>query len=182
MEKFLTEVIVINVIEAWWDSSKSKKDDEDKEHPSSSNKRPKASKKKTRNGLSERAEEFCKELIISKEECQKCVCERLCLKCGQKGHYIGDCKGNSSSDSEKRQPEFNLLEQDSANSDNQVLTVLHSDKETQVTRMYGKKVVDSANNGTETTEEPTKLLSVSMPLAMFKQTITQCGLSVSKFV
>ena len=45
----------------------------------------------------ERAEEFRKELNISKEEYQRRVCERLCLKCGRKGHYVGDCKGNSSS-------------------------------------------------------------------------------------
>ena len=62
------------------------------------------------------------------------------------------------------------------------LTVLRSGKETQVTKTYGKKVVDGANNSIEATEEPTKLLTVSMPLAMFKRAITQCGLSVSKFV
>ena len=73
-----------------------------------------------------------------------------------------------------------MLELSSADSDNQVLTVLHSGKETQVTWTYGKKVVDGANNSTEATEEPTKLLNVLMPLAMFKRAITQCGLSVSK--
>ena len=88
---------VINDEEAWWDSSKRKEDNEDKKLPSSSNKRAKATKKKTKNGLSEHAEEFCKELNISKEEYQRRVCERLCLKCGQKGHYVGDCKGNSCS-------------------------------------------------------------------------------------
>ena len=96
-EQFLTEVTVIDDEEARWDSSKRKEDDEDKKRPSSSNKRAKASKKKPRNGLSERAEEFRKELNISKEEYQRRVCERLCLKCGWKGHYVGDCKGNSSS-------------------------------------------------------------------------------------
>ena len=77
---------------------------------------------------------------------------------------------------------MSLLELSSANSDNQVLTVLSLGKETRVTQMYGKKVVDSANNGTEAAEEPTKLLTVSMPLAMFKRAITQHGLSVSKFI
>ena len=96
-EQFLTEVTVIDDEEARWDSSKRKEDDEDKKRPSSSNKRAKASKKKTRNGLSERAEEFRKELNISKEEYQRRVCERLCLECGRKGHYVGVCKGNSSS-------------------------------------------------------------------------------------
>ena len=48
--------------------------------------------------------------------------------------------------------------------------------------MYGNMVLDSANNGTEATEEPTKLLSVSMPLDMFKRAITQCVLSVLRFV
>ena len=75
-----------------------------------------------------------------------------------------------------------MLELSSANSDNQVLTVLRSGKETQVTWTYDKKVVDGANNSTEATEEPTELLTISMPLAMFKQAITQLGLSVSKFV
>ena len=59
---------------------------------------------------------------------------------------------------------------------------MRSGKETQVTWTYGKKVVDGANNSTEATEEPTKLLTVSMPLAMFKWAITQRGLSVLKFV
>ena len=62
------------------------------------------------------------------------------------------------------------------------MTVLHSGKETRVTRTYGKKAVDSANNSADTAEEPTKLLTVSMLLAMFKQAITQHNLSVSKFV
>ncbi len=75
-----------------------------------------------------------------------------------------------------------MLELDSAGSDNQVLTVLRSGKETRVTWTCGKKTVNSANNGAETAEEPTKLLTVSMPLAMFKQAINQRGLSVSKFV
>ncbi len=51
-EQFLTEVTVINDEEARWDSSKWKEDDEDKKRLYSSNKRAKASKKKTRNGLS----------------------------------------------------------------------------------------------------------------------------------
>ena len=75
-----------------------------------------------------------------------------------------------------------MLELSSADSDNQVLIILRSGKETQVTRMYGKKVVDGANNSTEATEEPTKLLTISMPLAVFKRAITQRGLSVLKFV
>ena len=41
--------------------------------------------------------------------------------------------------------------------------------------------MDSANDGADTAEKPTKLLTVSMLLAMFKQAITQRGLSVSKF-
>ena len=75
-----------------------------------------------------------------------------------------------------------MLELSSADSDNQVLTVLRSGKDTQVTRTYGKKVVDGANNSTKVTEEPTKLLNVSMLLAMFKRAITQRGLSIKKFV
>ena len=75
-----------------------------------------------------------------------------------------------------------MLELSSADSDNQVLTVLRSGKETQVTWKYGKKVVDGAKDSTEATEEPTDMLTVSMPLAMFKRAITQRGLYVSKFV
>ena len=75
-----------------------------------------------------------------------------------------------------------MLELGSANSDNQVLTVLRLGKETRVTWMYGKKAVDKANNGTETAEEPTKLLTESMLLAIFKQAIHQRCLSVSKFI
>ena len=74
-----------------------------------------------------------------------------------------------------------MLELNSDNSENQVLTVFCSGKETQVTQKYGKKVAVSANNGTEATEEPTRLLTVSMPLAMFKWAINQHGLSVLKF-
>ena len=48
--------------------------------------------------------------------------------------------------------------------------------------MYGKKVVHGANNSTEAAEELTKLLTVSKPLAMLKPAITQCSLSVEKFV
>ena len=80
------------------------------------------------------------------------------------------------------QAELSLLELDSADSENQFLTMLCSGKETQVTWTYGKKVVNGANNSTEATEEPTKLLTVLIPLAMFKQAITQFSLSVLKFV
>ena len=45
----------------------------------------------------------------------------------------------------KRQAELILLELDSANSENQVLTVLCSGKETEVTWTYSKKAVESAN-------------------------------------
>ena len=75
-----------------------------------------------------------------------------------------------------------MLELDSANSDNQVLTVLHSDKETSVVWTYSKKAVDGTVESTEAAEEPTKLLTVSMPLGLFKQAITQRSLSVEKFV
>ena len=72
----------------------------------------------------------------------------------------------------KRKAELSLLKLDFANSENQVLTVLCSGKETQITWTYGKKVVDNANKGTATTEEPTKLLTVFMLLAMLKRAIT----------
>ena len=75
-----------------------------------------------------------------------------------------------------------MLELISANSDNQVLTVLRSGKETLVVWTYGKKAVDGTVESTETAEEPNKLLTVSMPLGLFKRAITQRGLSVEKFV
>ena len=66
-----------------------------------------------------------------------------------------------------------MLEFDSADSENQVLTVLCSGKETEVTWAYSKKAVESANKGTEAAEEPTRSLTVSMPLGEYKQAITQ---------
>ena len=50
---------------------------------------------------------------------------------------------------EKRQAELILLELDSADSDNQVLTVLRSENKTQVTLTYSKKAVVSANDSTK---------------------------------
>ena len=75
-----------------------------------------------------------------------------------------------------------MLELDSGNSKNQVLTMLRSGKETSVVWTYGKKAVDGNVKSTEAAEEPNKLLTVSMPLGLFKQAITQCYLSVKKFV
>ena len=62
-----------------------------------------------------------------------------------------------------------MLEIGSAISDNLVLTVLHSGMDTRVTWRYGKKAVDGATNSTEAAEELTKLLTVSIPLAIFKK-------------
>ena len=123
-EQFLTEVTVINDEEARWDSSKQKEDDEDKKRPSSSNKRAKASKKKTKNGLSECAEEFCKELDISKEEYLRGVCDRLCLKCGWRVTLLVIVRAIPLLPWEKT-GRISLLELGSANSDNQVLTIPH---------------------------------------------------------
>ena len=75
-----------------------------------------------------------------------------------------------------------MLELDSADSENQVLAVLCIVKETEVTRMYGKKAAKSANKGTEAAEEPTGSLTVSMPPGEFKWAITQHGFSVNSFV
>ena len=91
---------VIDDEEAWCDSSKRKEDDKGRHLPSSCNndkKRVKARKKKPRSALSNCAEEFQKELNISKEEYQKRVHNRLCLCCGRKGHFVGDCKVNTPS-------------------------------------------------------------------------------------
>ena len=56
----------------------------------------KNSNKKRNNGLSARAEDLRKELKVSKEEYQKRVREKLCLKCGKKGHFVKECKVNLS--------------------------------------------------------------------------------------
>ena len=47
-----------------------------------------------------------------------------------------------------------LLKLGSANSDNQILTVLRSGQETRVIQMYSKKAKDNANNTTEASEKP----------------------------
>ena len=89
------QVAVIIDEEACWDFSKRKEEEEGRQLPSCCNndrKHVKASKKKLRSALSNCAEEFQKELNISKEDYQKWVHDRLSLCCGRKGHYIGDCK------------------------------------------------------------------------------------------
>ena len=94
------EVTVIIDKEAQLDSSKQKEDDGGRQRLSSINndrKHVKARKKKPRSALSNHAEEFQKELKISKEEHQKRLCDRLCLCCVRKGHYVGDCKINTPS-------------------------------------------------------------------------------------
>ena len=65
-----------------------------------------------------------------------------------------------------------MLDLDSANSDDQVLTVLCSGKETSVVWKYGKKAADGNVESTEAAEELNKLLTVSMPLGLFKRAIT----------
>ena len=60
--------------------------------------------------------------------------------------------------------------------------MLRSGKETSVVWTYSKKAVDGTVESTEAAEEPTKLLTVSMPRDLFKQAITQHDLSVEKFV
>ena len=60
--------------------------------------------------------------------------------------------------------------------------MLRSGKETSVVWTYGKKAVDGTVESTEAAEEPNKLLTVSMPLGLFKRDITQRGLLVKKFV
>ena len=56
-----------------------------------------------------------------------------------------------------------MLELNSADSENQVLTVLCSGKETSVVWTYGKKAVDGTVESTEAAEEPTELWTVFMP-------------------
>ena len=58
-------------------------------------KRAKTSSNKQKNALLNCAEEFRQKLNVSHEEYQKRVWERLCLCCGKKGRYVGDCKANA---------------------------------------------------------------------------------------
>ena len=102
-EQVLTEVTVINDEEACWDSLKQKEAQEGNRCPAPGNggKRAKTSSKKQKSALADRAEEFWQKLNITQEEYQKRVRERLCLRCGKKGHYVGDCKANAPSNSRK---------------------------------------------------------------------------------
>ena len=85
---------MINDEEAHWDSLKQKEAQEGNCCPVPGNrgKQFKSSSKKQRNALLDCSEEFCQKLKIPQEEYQKRVQERLCLCCGKKGHYVGDCK------------------------------------------------------------------------------------------
>ena len=96
-EKFLIEVTVVDNKEARWDTSKRRDKNEGKHCPNLKNKQALSSKKKPKAGLNECAEESQQGLNIIKEEYQKRVRDKLCLHCGKKGHFVGDCKGNSSS-------------------------------------------------------------------------------------
>ena len=69
----------------------------------------------------------------------------------------------------KRQAGLNSFELDYTDYENHVLNILHSGKEIEVTWMYSKKAVESANKGTEAAEEWTGSLAVSKPLVKFKQ-------------
>ena len=93
LEQFLTEVTVIDDEEAQWKSLKQKEAQEGNccPVPGNGGKRAKTRYKKQRNALSDCAEEFRHKINISQEEYQKRVWERLCLRCGKKGHYVGDC-------------------------------------------------------------------------------------------
>ena len=93
-EQFLSEVTVIDDEESRWDTSRSKDEREGKRR--STQDTHKNSNKKRNNGLSARAEDFRKELKVSKEEYQKRVREKLCLRCGKKGNFVKECKVNIS--------------------------------------------------------------------------------------
>ena len=80
--------------ESRWDTSRNKDEKEEKHCPAQDT--HKNSRKKQNNGLSARAEDFRKELKVSKEEYQKRVREKLCLRCGKKGHFVKECKVNLS--------------------------------------------------------------------------------------
>ena len=98
-EQFLAKVTVIDDEEACQDSLKRKEAQEGNccPVPSHGGNCAKPSFKKQRNALSDCAEEFQQKLNISKEEYQKRIWERLCLRCGKKGHYVSDCKANTPS-------------------------------------------------------------------------------------
>ena len=85
--------------EACWNSLKRKEAQEGNccPIPDNGGKRAKSSSKKQRNAHLDCAEEFRQKMNISQEDYQKRVQERLCLRCGKKGHNIGDCKANTPS-------------------------------------------------------------------------------------
>ena len=89
-EQFLTEVTVIDDEESRWDTSQHKNKYERKRRPAPDN-HEMASKKQNRRLLAH-AEDFKKDLKISREKHQRRVSEGLCLHCGEKGHYARDCK------------------------------------------------------------------------------------------
>ena len=77
---------------------------------------------------------------------------------------------------------MSLTELNPADSNNQVLTILRSGRETEVVRTYGKKAADDTRKGAEAAEEPIDQLTVSLPLEVFKRAITQHGFSTEQFV
>ena len=81
-----------------------------------------SSKKKPRVGLSDYAEYFQLGLNFSKKEYQMRVRIKFCLRCGKKGHFVGDCEVAPLLAWEKASRVKNL-ELDLADSKNKVLTV-----------------------------------------------------------
>ena len=59
--------------------------------------------------------------------------------------------------------------------------MLHSGKETSVVWTYSKKAVNGTVESIEAAKELTKLLTIFMPLDLFKKAIIHRGLSVKKF-
>ena len=64
---------------------------------------------------------------------------------------------------------------------NPILTTLCSGKETQVVKTYGK-TTEGDVEGIPNLDNPSKLISVSMPLEVFKRAVTQRGFSSERFV
>ena len=76
-EQFLSEATMIDDEESRWDTSRNKDKKEGKLCPAQDT--HKNNSKKQNNGIFARAEDFRKELKVSKEEYQKRVREKLCL-------------------------------------------------------------------------------------------------------
>ena len=70
---------------------------------------------------------------------------------------------------------MSLTELNPADSNNQVLTILRSGRETEVVQTYGKKAADDARKGAEAAEEPIDQLTVSFCWRYLREPLHNMG-------